>query len=145
MQALYLIHDLTCSSFDYHYIVTERKCLCAFWRKYYSIDTNAVKNCHETSLIGSFSVFPQPNNNFSPCRHHIPHLYAFSLPAHCSIHSLFASTQSISLQFLNSSIDCKYRKYQHPGVVLQAKQQLWAKINMLRGLNEIMSVKVPVH
>lgn len=56
---------------------------------------------------------------------------------------------SIPFQFLgcveNSSVDSEKRKDCQLGVILEAKQQLWAKVNMFEGLNEIMSGKVLIN
>lgn len=43
------------------------------------------------------------------------------------------------------SVDGENRKDWQLEMILETKQELWAKINMLGGLNEIMSVKVLVN
>lgn len=45
----------------------------------------------------------------------------------------------------SSTVDGEHRKDWQLEMILWTKQELWAKINMLGGLNEIMSVKVLVN
>jgi hypothetical protein len=126
----------------------QKECLCTCWGKYLSIDIYSVKECTETSLRGSYSVFSQINNTFSAKSMQWPRCAPLCIPPclmHCAGKGNLIHLLEILRYTVNSRVGGEHRKDWQLGAILWAKQQLQTKINTLGGLNEIMSVKLLVN